>query len=142
MVRVMASGVFDILHTGHISYLEQAKALGDELYVVVASDDTVRKNKHEPITPERMRVRIVSALKPVDVAMIGNDSGDMFAILDEIRPDVIVLGFDQKFDENTLSEELKKRGFDIAVKRADQSGEDLEATRAIIKKIRERIDLK
>ena len=142
MVRVMASGVFDILHTGHISYLEQAKALGDELYVVVASDNTVRKNKHEPITPARMRVRIVSALKPVDVAMIGNDSGDMFAILDEIRPDVIVLGFDQKFDENTLSEELKKRGFDIAVKRADQSGEDLEATRAIIKKIRERIDLK
>ena len=142
MVRVMASGVFDILHTGHISYLEQAKALGDELYVVVASDNTVRKNKHEPITPERMRVRIVSALKPVDVAMIGNDSGDMFAILDEIRPDVIVLGFDQKFDENTLSEELKKRGFDIAVKRADQSGEDLEATSAIIKKIRERIDLK
>lgn len=142
MVRVMASGVFDILHTGHISYLEQAKALGDELYVVVASDNTVRKNKHEPITPERMRVRIVSALKPVDVAMIGNDSGDMFAILDKIRPDVIVLGFDQKFDENTLSEELKKRGFDIAVKRADQSGEDLEATRAIIKKIRERIDLK
>lgn len=138
----MASGVFDILHTGHISYLEQSKALGDELYVVVASDNTVRKNKHEPITPERMRVRIVSALKPVDVAMIGNDSGDMFAILDEIRPDVIVLGFDQKFDENTLSEELKKRGFDIAVKRADQSGEDLEATRAIIKKIRERIDLK
>lgn len=142
MVRVMASGVFDILHTGHISYLEQAKALGDELYVVVASDNTVRKNKHEPITPERMRVRIVSALKPVDVAMIGNDSGDMFAILDEIRPDIIVLGFDQKFDENVLSEELKKRGFDIAVKRADQSGEDLEATRAIIKKIRERIDLK
>ena len=142
MVRVMASGVFDILHTGHISYLEQAKALGDELYVVVASDNTVRKNKHEPITPERMRVRIVSALKPVDVAKIGNDSGDKFAILDEIRPDVIVLGFDQKFDENTLSEELKKRGFDIAVKRADQSGEDLEATRAIIKKIRERIDLK
>ena len=138
----MASGVFDILHTGHISYLEQAKALGDELYVIVASDNTVRKNKHEPITPERMRVRIVSALKPVDVAMIGNDSGDMFAILDEVRPDVIVLGFDQKFDENTLSEELKKRGFDIAVKRADQSGEDLEATRAIIKKIRERIDLK
>ena len=142
MVRVMASGVFDILHTGHISYLEQARALGDELYVVVASDNTVRKNKHEPITPERMRVRIVSALKPVDVVMIGNDSGDMFAILDEIRPDVIVLGFDQKFDENILSEELKKRGFDIAVKRADQSGEDLEATRAIIKKIRERIDLK
>lgn len=141
MVRVMASGVFDILHTGHISYLEQAKAMGDELYVVVASDNTVRKNKHEPITPERMRLRIVSALKPVDVAVLGHDDGDIYAILDEIRPDIIVLGFDQRFDEERLSQQLKGRGFDIRVERANRSAEDLEATRAIIRKIRERVDL-
>lgn len=140
MVRVMASGVFDILHTGHISYLEQAKAFGDELYVVVANDNTVRKNKHEPITPESMRVRIVSALKPVDKAVLGKD-GDMFAILDDIRPDIIVLGFDQRFDENKLSQQLRERGFDIEVRRANRSCEDLEATRAIIRKIRERVDL-
>lgn len=141
MVRVMASGVFDILHTGHISYLEQAKASGDELYVVVASDNTVRKNKHEPITPEGMRLRIISALKPVDVAVLGHDDGDIYAILDEIRPDIIVLGFDQGFDEEKLSQQLKDRGFDIEVKRANRSAEDLEATRAIIRKIRERVDL-
>ncbi len=141
MVRVMASGVFDILHTGHISYLEQAKASGDELYVVVASDNTVRKNKHEPITPEGMRLRIISALKPVDVAVLGHDDGDIYAILDEIKPDIIVLGFDQGFDEEKLSRQLKDRGFDIEVKRANRSAEDLEATRAIIRKIRERVDL-
>ena len=142
ITRVMASGVFDILHTGHISYLEQAKSLGDELCVVVASDETVRKRKHEPITPEEMRVKIVSSLKPVDKAIVGSSGGDMFSILEKIRPDIIVLGFDQTFDEDALQEELRSRGFDIRVARASKSSEDLEATRAIIKKIQERSDLK
>ena len=139
MVRVMASGVFDILHTGHISYLEQAKAMGDELYVVVASDDTVRKRKHEPITPENMRVKIVSSLKVVDKAILGNSGGDIYSILDIVRPDIIVLGFDQTFDEKKLESDLRSKGFDIEVKRADRSGEDLEATRKIVRKIREGI---
>ena len=138
MVRVMASGVFDILHTGHISYLEQAKAMGDELYVVVASDDTVRKRKHEPVTPEQMRVKIVSSLKVVDKAILGNSGGDMYSILETVRPDVIVLGFDQTFDEKELESDLRSKGYDIKVRRANQSGEDLEATRKIISKIRER----
>ena len=138
MVRVMASGVFDILHTGHISYLEQAKAMGDELYVVVASDDTVRKRKHEPITPEQMRVKIVSSLRVVDKAILGNSGGDMYSILETVRPDVIVLGFDQTFDEKELESDLRSKGYDIKVRRANRSGEDLEATRKIISKIRER----
>ncbi len=139
MVRVMASGVFDILHTGHISYLEQAKAMGDELYVVVASDETVRKRKHEPITPEAMRVKIVSSLKVVDKAILGNSTGDIYSILDVVRPDIIVLGFDQTFDEAKLESDLESKGFHIQVRRADKSGEDLEATRKIVRKIREGI---
>ena len=139
MVRVMASGVFDILHTGHISYLEQAKAMGDELYVVVASDETVRKRKHEPITPEAMRVKIVSSLKMVDKAILGNSTGDIYSILDVVRPDIIVLGFDQTFDEAKLESDLESKGFHIQVRRADKSGEDLEATRKIVRKIREGI---
>ena len=92
MVRVMASGVFDLIHPGHISYLKQARAYGDELVVVVACDDTVRKKKHEPITPDYMRARIVENLKPVDRAIVGRNSGSIYDILEEIRPDVIVLG--------------------------------------------------
>lgn len=135
MVRVMASGVFDILHTGHISYLEQAKAAGDELVVVVACDSTVRRRKHEPITPEAMRLRIVQSLKPVDLAVIGKDSGDFLDTLREVRPDVIMLGFDQTFDERELESDLETNGFDIRVVRATECSDDLNGTRKIIKKI-------
>ena len=137
MVRVMASGVFDLIHTGHISYLEQAKSMGDELVVVVACDATVRERKHEPITPERMRVRIVSSLKPVDRAIVGGD-GDMFDTVREIAPDVIVLGFDQTFDPEDLERKLAERGMPhIKVVRADECADDLNATRRIVRKIRE-----
>ena len=62
MVRVMAVGVFDLLHAGHLHYVEQAKSLGDELVVVVAHDDTVRKQKHEPVTNQDLRRRMVEGL--------------------------------------------------------------------------------
>ena len=65
MTRVMASGVFDILHTGHVHYLSEAKKLGDELVVVVATDATVKRRKHMPIIPEKMRLELVSSLKKV-----------------------------------------------------------------------------
>ncbi|MBP5203219.1 MAG: FAD synthase [Candidatus Methanomethylophilaceae archaeon] len=137
MVRVMASGVFDLIHTGHISYLEQARSMGDELVVVVACDATVREKKHEPITPEHMRVRIVGSLKPVDRAIIGG-SGDMFDTVREIAPDVIVLGFDQTFDPEDLERKLAERGMPhIKVVRADECADDLNATRRIVRKIRE-----
>lgn len=136
MVRVMASGVFDILHTGHIYYLQQAKALGDELVVVVACDETVRRNKHEPITPESMRLRIVCSLKPVDKAILGK-VGDIFDTVKEISPDIIVLGFDQSFREEDLKRKLEENGLGkIKVVRATESAEDLAATRRIIEKIR------
>lgn len=135
MTRVMASGVFDIIHTGHISYLEQARSMGDELVVVVACDNTVRQRKHEPITPEGMRMRIVGSLKPVDRAVIGKD-GDIFETVREIDPDIIVLGFDQHFDEKELSESLEDRGLSgIKVCRATECAEDLAATRRIINRI-------
>jgi len=132
----MASGVFDILHTGHISYLEQAKAMGDELIVVVACDNTVRKRKHEPITPEEMRARIIGSLKPVDTVVIGND-GDIFSTILKIRPDMIVLGFDQAFDEIELKNELEKRGMTAEIKRASKCADDLTGTRKIISRIME-----
>ena len=136
MTLVMASGVFDILHTGHISYLEQARSLGDELVVVVACDSTVRKRKHEPITPEAMRARLVGALKPVDRSIIGRE-GDMLDTVAEIRPDIIVLGYDQGFNEEELHQRLSDRGMGyIRVVRADECADDLNATRRIVDRIR------
>jgi len=137
LTRVMASGVFDIIHPGHISYLLQARSFGDELVVVIASDGTVRRQKHEPITPDYMRAKIVGNLKPVDRAVVGGDGGSIFDIVREIGPDVIVLGFDQHFDEKELEAQLKKEGLGhIRVERATETADDLNATRRIISKIR------
>lgn len=132
----MASGVFDIIHPGHISYLEQARSYGDELVVVIANDETVRRSKHEPITPEDMRARIVGALKPVDKAIVGGH-GDFLDTVRYVRPDVIVLGYDQKFDVSDLESKLGEAGLgNIRVVRATECAEDLNATRRIVAKIR------
>ena len=137
MVRVMASGVFDLIHPGNIDYLKQAKSYGDHLTVVIASDKTVRKNKHEPVTPEAMRALIVESLKPVDEAIVGGE-GDMLDTVAKVKPDIIVLGYDQNFDESELKAKLKERGFDgIDVVRANECADDLNATRRIMAKIRE-----
>lgn len=130
----MASGVFDLIHLGHVHYLEEAKKLGDELVVVVARDSTVRKEKHEPITPEEFRRDLVESLKPVDRAILGGE-GDMFKVVEELRPDIIALGYDQYHDAERIEAELKKRGLDIEVVRLDELNGDLDGTRKIIKKV-------
>lgn len=135
MVRVMASGVFDIIHLGHLHYLEESKRLGDELVVVVATDNTVRRRKHEPITPEKMRLELVSALKPVDRAVLGKDTGDMFQVVDEIRPDIITIGYDQPFEPVDLEKELLGRGLNVKVVRMPHLDHDLDGTRKIIDKV-------
>ncbi|MDP6011027.1 MAG: FAD synthase [Candidatus Poseidoniaceae archaeon] len=137
MTRVMAVGVFDLLHTGHLHYLEQAKKLGDHLTVVVAHDDTVRKRKHEPITGHDLRSRMVAGLKPVDVAVIGNPPDiPIFDILPIVKPDVIALGYDQDHAEAAIKEALMERGYtDIEVTRVKGLSDDLDGTRKIISRI-------
>lgn len=132
----MATGTFDLLHMGHIYYLKEAKKLGDELFVVVARDSTVRKLKHEPVTPEEMRIGLIRELKMVDEAVLGNE-GDMYAVLKEIKPDIIALGYDQIHDEEKIRKELKKRKLDARVVRLPKYSkiEDLNGTRRIIGKI-------
>jgi len=132
---VMATGVFDILHPGHLHYLQEAKALGDWLVVVVATDRTVMKRKnHTPITPQDMRLEMISALKPVDEAYIGSDT-DPYEIVERTRPDVIPLGYDQTHDERKLRNDLKKRGMNAEIVRVGKFDHDLDGTRKIIAKV-------
>ena len=137
MVRVMAVGVFDLLHAGHLHYVEQAKSLGDELVVVVAHDDTVRKQKHEPITDHDLRCRMVAGLKPVDEAVVGNPPTiPIFDILDVVKPDVIALGYDQKHSIEAIQSGLESRGHGhIEVIRVEGLSDDLDGTRKIISRI-------
>lgn len=135
--RVLAVGVFDLLHAGHLHYLEQAKSLGDELVVIVAHDDTVRKRKHEPITLQDMRKRMVEGLKPVDVVYVGNPPGvSMFEILVDVKPNIIALGYDQEHAEEWIRNELDARNLShIDVRRVEGLEGDLDGTRKIVSKI-------
>ena len=115
MRRVVATGTFDLLHPGHVFYLEESARLGDELHVIVARDVNVR-HKPKPIVPESQRLKMVQALKPVDHALLG-DMDDMFRPIVEIRPAVITIGFNQHFDEHLLSDALRLRGIECGIVR-------------------------
>jgi FAD synthetase len=133
----MATGVFDLLHPGHIEYLSSAKKLGDELVVVVARDTTAERFKHRPIVPEAQRVEMVAALKPVDRAVLGNE-GNIFEILTDVRPDIIALGYDQVHNEAKILEECRARGLaGTKVVRLPKFVGDLDGTRKIIQKVAE-----
>ena len=136
MVTVMASGTFDLLHMGHIFYLKEAKKLGDELIVVVARDETVKKLKHEPITSEQLRLNLIKELEVVDRAYLG-EKDDMYAIVEEIKPDIIALGFDQIHNKKQILEELNKRKIKTKIVRLQkfENMGDIDGTRRIIAKI-------
>ena len=137
MTRVMAVGIFDLLHAGHLHYVEQAKSLGEELVVVIAHDETVRKQKHEPVTGQDLRRRMVEGLKPVDQAIIGNPPGvPIFEILKQIDPDLIALGYDQKHSIDAIRKGLDQHGFEhVEVTRVEGLSDDLDGTRKIIARI-------
>ena len=132
--RVVATGTFDILHPGHLYYLEESKKLGDELWVIVARDANV-KHKPRPIIPEDHRLQMVSALKPVDHAILG-DKTDMFRPIKEIRPAIITLGFNQHFDETKLYQQLSERGLVTEIIRIGKYEDgDLCSSRFVVQRI-------
>jgi len=92
---VMAFGTFDYFHAGHENYLSQAKALGDQLIVVVARDETVKKVKSAaPKNHERKRLRDVAADPNVDKAVLGN-LDDKYKVIKKYKPNILALGYDQ-----------------------------------------------
>ena len=101
---VLTGGVYDILHIGHIFTLEEAKKHGDVLVVAVAREDMIRRKNREPIHSQDYRTRMVAALKSVDVALPGFE--DAQKMLEYVKPDAIVYGYDQK-------EFLKPEGIEI-----------------------------
>ena len=137
MIRVVATGTFDLLHPGHVLYLEKSKTLGDELAVIVARDVNV-KHKPKPIVPEQQRLHMVSALKTVDHAILGSEI-DIFQSIEMLKPDIITLGYDQHFDPVILKAELSKRGLDAKIIRIEANEPcSLCSSKRIVAKILER----
>ncbi|HYA70001.1 MAG TPA: adenylyltransferase/cytidyltransferase family protein [Thermoplasmata archaeon] len=137
VVRVMATGVFDLLHPGHVYFLLEAKKLGDELVVVVARDQTARRLKREPYVPEAMRREMVEALKPVDRAVLGSAT-DIYATVVQERPNIIALGYDQVWNEKEVERECERRGVPVRVVRIGPLKHDELATRRVVERILER----
>ncbi|HJK08560.1 MAG TPA: adenylyltransferase/cytidyltransferase family protein, partial [Methanocorpusculum sp.] len=108
MRKIVATGTFDILHPGHLFYLEESRKLGDELWVIVARERNV-VHKPRPIVPEEQRLKMISGLRCVDHALLG-DMEDMFRPIADIDPEVVTLGFNQKFSEEKLIAQMRERG--------------------------------
>ncbi len=114
---VLAGGVFDIIHPGHIHTLNAAKALGDVLVVVVATDNTaVRMKKKMPLHSQEQRREMVRSLLMVDLCLIGQED-DIFKTVDNVRPEIIALGYDQIHQEKFITEGCKKINLNARVAR-------------------------
>ncbi|QHS18259.1 adenylyltransferase/cytidyltransferase family protein [haloarchaeon 3A1-DGR] len=116
MTRVLAQGTFDLLHPGHVHYLEDAATYGDDLHVIVARASNVT-HKRPPILSDEQRREMVAALAAVDEAHLGHES-DIFVPVERLAPDVIVLGYDQHHDRAAIADQLAERGLDCRVERA------------------------
>jgi len=112
---VFTNGVFDVLHRGHVEYLEEARALGDRLVVGVNTDASVRRLKGEgrPLVPEDERVEVLQALESVDlVVTFGEDTPER--VIREVAPDVLVKGGDWALDRIVGREFVESRGGRVA----------------------------
>jgi len=139
-IIVLASGVFDLLHLGHVKFLEEAKKAGGskaELIVIVARDNTVEKRKSKkPIMPENQRRALVESLKVVDEAILGYEEFDIGKVIEKIKPDVIVVGYDQGGMEKTVKNYIEETGLKVKIVKIGKFGEDeLDSSSKIKQKI-------
>ena len=140
---VLASGVFDLLHLGHVKFLEEAKKAGGEnakLVVIVARDSTVKDTKgRKPIMPENQRRALVESLRVVDAAVLGIENFDIGEVIESVKPDVIALGYDQVDMEQRVREYVNRHGLNVNVVRVGKfENDDMNSSSKIRKKILEK----
>jgi len=137
---VLASGNFDLIHLGHVRYLEEAKRAGGEdaeLIVIVARDSTVEKMKgKKPVMSEDQRRSLVEALKVVDEAVLGYEELDINKVLEKIRPDIIAVGHDQDAMEKAVRKAVAQKGLKIQIAKIGKFGKkELNSSSKIKRKV-------
>jgi FAD synthetase len=140
---VLASGVFDLLHLGHVKFLEEAKKAGGknaQLIVIVARDSTVEETKgRKPIIPENQRRALVESLKVVDEAVLGLEEFDIGNVIENIKPNVIALGYDQAEMEQRVKSYVDKNNLNVKVIRVGKfEADELNSSSKIRQKIVEK----
>ena len=134
---VLAGGVYDVLHVGHLAALREARELGDVLVVVVATDITVEMLKgRKPILPEDDRLELVEGLKPVDRAILGyEDVGFGFEqVLMDVMPDLVAFGYDQEKLKEAVSEIIERRNLKIGIVKLSRFNREKYASSTSLKK--------
>jgi len=136
--RVLAAGKFDLLHLGHLAYLEQARKLAGkdgELIVIIALDKTIEKERGAPpVFPQEQRRRLVEALGVVDKAIIGLDTEDHTEIVVQTRPDIVALGHDQYTDIDKLEKRIAEKGLHTKIVRLEKMTADGLCSSTMIRK--------
>ena len=137
---VLASGVFDLLHLGHVRFLEEAKRTGGEnakLITIIATDNTVEKAKgRKPIMSEDQRCALVKSLRVVDEAVLGYENMDIGEVIGKIKPDVIALGYDQAEMEKEVKTYVSKNKLPVEIVRIGKFAENaLDSSSKIKQKI-------
>lgn len=139
---VLASGVFDLLHVGHVKFLEAAKKAGGpdaQLVVIIATDKTVERRKGKrPVVPQEQRRALVGALRVVDRAILGSEDFSMANILKRVKPDVIALGYDSPASslDSQVKETLKQKKLNIKIVKIRHFAQDeLDSSSKIKKRI-------
>jgi FAD synthetase len=116
---VLATGAFDLLHYGHLNFLQEARKMGGRdarLIVIVARDRTVEARKgKKPIVPEDQRRALIEALKAVDDAILGFEDMNYEAVIDRLNPDIIAVGYDQSDIKSSVEELIQRKGLKIRV---------------------------
>jgi len=126
---VLAGGVFDIIHPGHLHTLRAAKSLGNVLVVVVATDKTAQKMKSRiPLHNMELRRDLVNSLSMVDYAMIGHED-DIFKTVEVVRPDIIALGYDQVHQEKFITDGCKKINVNVSIARLQSPIPDIKSSK-------------
>lgn len=141
---VLASGVFDLIHLGHVRFLEEAKRAGGKnakLIVIVARDGNVEKMKgRKPIMSEDQRRALVESLKVVDEAVLGYEKFDLGEVIEKIKPNVIALGYDQAEMEEEVKKHIAIRKLPVEVVSIGRFGENaLDSSSKIKQKIIEKL---
>jgi len=140
---VLASGVFDLLHLGHVKFLEEAKEAGGKnakLIVIVARDSTVEETKgRKPVMPENQRRVLVESLRVVDEAVLGLENFDIGNVIESVKPDMIALGYDQAEMEQRVREYVERNHLNVKVVRVVKfEADELDSSSKIRQKIAEK----
>jgi D-beta-D-heptose 7-phosphate kinase/D-beta-D-heptose 1-phosphate adenosyltransferase len=139
MTKVLATGTFDILHSGHLDYLEYAKSLGDYLVVHIESDEAVKRHKGagRPVNDENSRERIISGLKIVDETLIADGEKEATQILKSVQPDIMVIAPKDSFDLEAKEAEFKSAYPKLQVVWFNKT--DQKSSSSILNKIKEEL---